>query len=235
MSLPYGLDLNNQIDVGKSATKIAITLKTLSSNEILAFEQRVSSWLQEHMPELEANGTGPTMMFAHLGKRNINSMLVGTTVALFMISMVLIIFFRSVKYGLISLLPNLLPAAASFGIWGLFVGQVGIALSVVTGMTLGIVVDDTVHFMSKYLRARREKGLNARQAVHYAFNSVGIALLVTSIVLIAGFMILAQSHFELNAGMGLLTSVVIAMALAIDFMLLPPLLIKLEENGRQRV
>ena len=231
MSLPYGLDLNNQIDVGKTATKIAVTLKTLSSNEILALEQRTSAWLQENMPELVGFGTGPTVMFAHLGKRNINSMLVGTTVALFMISMVLIIFFRSFRYGIISLLPNLLPAAAAFGIWGLFVGQVGIALSVVTGMTLGIVVDDTVHFMSKYLRARREKGFNAEQAVHYAFNSVGIALLVTSIVLIAGFMIMAQSHFELNAGMGLLTSVVIALALAIDFMLLPPLLIKLEEKG----
>ena len=231
MSLPYGLDLNNQIDVGKTATKIAVTLETLSSNEILALEQRTSEWLQENMPELVGFGTGPTVMFAHLGKRNINSMLVGTTVALFMISMVLIIFFRSFRYGFISLLPNLLPAAAAFGIWGLFVGQVGIALSVVTGMTLGIVVDDTVHFMSKYLRARREKGFNTEQAVHYAFNSVGIALLVTSVVLIAGFMIMAQSHFELNAGMGLLTSVVIALALAIDFMLLPPLLIKLEEKG----
>jgi len=235
MSLPYGLDLNNQIDVGKTATKIAITLKTLSSNEVLALEQRISAWLQENMPELEGNGTSPTVMFAHLGKRNINSMLIGTTVALFLISMVLIVFFRSFRYGLISLLPNLLPAAAAFGIWGLFVGQVGIALSVVTGMTLGIVVDDTVHFMSKYLRARREKGLNAEQAVHYAFNSVGIALLVTSVVLIAGFMIMAQSHFELNASMGLLTSVVIALALAIDFMLLPPLLIKLEENGEKKV
>jgi predicted RND superfamily exporter protein len=235
MSLPYGLDLNNQIDVGKTATKIAITLETLSSNEVLDFEKRVSTWLQENMPELEGTGTGPTVMFAHLGKRNINSMLIGTTVALFLISMVLIVFFKSMRYGLISLLPNLLPAAAAFGIWGMFVGQVGIALSVVTGMTLGIVVDDTVHFMSKYLRARREKGLNAKQAVHYAFNSVGIALLVTSVVLVAGFMIMAQSHFELNAGMGLLTSVVIFMALAIDFMLLPPLLIKLEENGEKPV
>ena len=234
MSLPYGLDLNNQIDVGKTATKIAITLKTLSSNEVLAFENRISSWLQENMPELEGTVTSPTVMFAHLGKRNINSMLVGTTVALFLISMVLIVFFRSLRYGLISLLPNLLPAAAAFGIWGMFVGQVGIALSVVTGMTLGIVVDDTVHFMSKYLRARREKGLDAKQAVHYAFNSVGIALLVTSVVLVAGFMIMAQSHFELNAGMGLLTSVVITMALAIDFMLLPPLLIKLEETREKK-
>ncbi|MBE9567303.1 MAG: MMPL family transporter, partial [Proteobacteria bacterium] len=129
-------------------------------------------------------------------------------------------------YGFISLLPNLTPALAAFGIWGLTVGQVGIGLSIVTGMTLGIVVDDTVHFLSKYLRARREKGLSAEDAVRYAFNNVGLALLVTTIVLIAGFMIMAQSHFYLNSSMGLLTSVVIALALIIDLTFLPPLLMK---------
>jgi len=230
MSLPYGLDLNNQIDVGKSSSKVAVTLKTLSSNEILALERRSSDWLARNMPELHAYATGPTVMFAHIGKRNIHSMLIGTSVALVMISLVLILFFRSLRFGLISLLPNLLPAAAGFGIWGLFVGEVGLALSVVTGMTLGIVVDDTVHFMSKYLRARREKHMNAKQAVHYAFNSVGIALLVTSVVLIAGFMIMAQSHFQLNAGMGVLTSIVIALALVFDLMMLPPLLITLDNK-----
>ena len=232
MSLPYGLDLNNQIDISKSATKIAVTLDTLSSNEILAHEASTRVWLEENLPGIGFAASGPTVMFAHIGKRNIHSMLIGTTVALFLISMVLIIFFRSLKYGLISLLPNMLPAAAAFGIWGLFVGQVGIALSVVTGMTLGIVVDDTVHFLSKYIRARREKHLSAEEAVRYAFNSVGIALLVTSIVLVAGFMILAQSHFQLNSGMGLLTGVVIAIALFLDFMLLPPLLMKFDGHKK---
>jgi predicted RND superfamily exporter protein len=232
MSLPYGLDLNNQIDVSKSSTKIAVTLTTLSSNEIIAFEKETKAWLKENLPDINAEATGPTVMFAHIGKRNINSMLVGTTVALFMISMVLIIFFKSFKYGLISLLPNMLPAASAFGIWAVFDGEVGLALSVVTGMTLGIVVDDTVHFLSKYIRARREKNLNAEEAVRYAFNSVGIALLVTSIVLIIGFMILAQSHFELNSGMGLLTSVIIGVALILDFMLLPPLLMKFDGDKK---
>ncbi len=230
MSLPYGLDLNNQIDVSKSSTKIAVTLEIMSTNDILALEQETSEWLKQNLDGIEFYASGPTVMFAHIGKRNIHSMLIGTSVALVLISLVLILFLKSVRYGLISLIPNLLPAAMAFGIWGIFVGQVGIALSVVTGMTLGIVVDDTVHFLSKYLRARREKGLNAEQAVQYAFNSVGVALLVTSVVLIAGFMILAQSHFELNAGMGLLTSIVIALALVTDFLLLPPLLIKLEEK-----
>jgi predicted RND superfamily exporter protein len=163
--------------------------------------------------------------------RNINSMLIGTSVALVLISAVLIFFLGSFKYGFISLIPNLTPAIAAFGIWGASVAQVGIGLSIVTGMTLGIVVDDTVHFLSKYLRARREKGLNAEDAVRYAFNNVGLALLVTSLVLIAGFMIMAQSHFYLNSSMGLLTSVVIALALFIDLTFLPPLLIKFSKNG----
>ena len=226
MSLPYGLDLNNQIDVDKSATKLAVTLKTLTSNEVIAFDDAAIQWLQDNMPTITPYSSGPTVMFAHLGKRNINSMLKGTTLALIFISAVLIIFFGSIKYGFISLVPNLTPALVAFGIWGISIGQVGIGLSIVTGMTLGIVVDDTVHFLSKYLLARREKGLSAEDAVRYAFNHVGVAILVTSIVLIVGFMIMAQSHFYLNASMGLLTSVVIFIALFIDLTFLPPLLMK---------
>ncbi len=91
-------------------------------------------------------------------------------------------------------------------------------------MTLGIVVDDTVHFLSKFLRARREQGMNAEDAVRYAFSTVGTALWVTSFVLMLGFGILALSHFQLNAGMGLLTAITIGFALVADFLFLPPLL-----------
>jgi predicted RND superfamily exporter protein len=116
-----------------------------------------------------------------------------------------------------------------FGLWGLLVGEVGLALSVVTGMTLGIVVDDTVHFLSKYLRARRERGMDSTEAVRYAFSTVGMALWVTSLVLIAGFMVLTQSAFKLNADMGLLTAITIGFALAADFLFLPPLLMKVDK------
>lgn len=232
MSLPYGLDLNNQIDVAKQATKVNIVLKTVSSNELLELEQRANNWMQENTPELVTQGASPAIMFAHIGKRNIISMITGTTFALVLISLILIIALRSVKYGLISLVPNLFPAGVAFGIWGLIVGEVGLALSVVTAMTLGIVVDDTVHFISKYIRARKEKGLDSEAAVRYAFKNVGVALWVTSAVLIAGFMILAQSAFELNAGMGLMTSIIIGIALLLDFLLLPPLLMAIDSKNK---
>jgi predicted RND superfamily exporter protein len=229
MSLPYGLDLNNQIDISKSATRMTVSLESISSNELLGMEKRAQEWLAENAPHMQSDGASPSVMFAYIGQRNIRSMLTGTSIALVLISLILIFALRSLKIGLVSLIPNLAPAAMGFGLWGLLSGQVGLGLSVVIGMTLGIVVDDTVHFLSKYLRARREQGLDPQGAVRYAFHTVGIALVVTTLVLIAGFMVLAQSAFKLNADMGILTALTIGFALLADFIFLPPLLMKVDK------
>ncbi len=236
MSLPYGLDLNNQINIDKSALRLSVTLTTMSTNQVLALERRARRWLQTHTRYLhDAEGTGPTIMFAHIGRRNIHTMLIGTTLALVLISLLLVVAFRSLRIGLISMIPNLVPAGMGFGIWALVSGEVGLGLSVVTGMTLGIVVDDTIHFLSKYLRARREQGLSSTAAVRYAFVRVGDALWITSVVLMAGFLVLTLSSFRLNADMGLLTAIVIGLALAADFLLLPSLLITLEATPDEKM
>jgi hypothetical protein len=226
MSLPFGLDLNNQIDIDKKSTRITVTMETMSTKEVLALEKRFDDWMLANIPELRAVGASPTVMFAHIGMKNIISMLSGTAFALVLISLILVFALGSWRYGLLSLIPNLVPTGMAFGVWSLIDGEIGMALSVVTAMTLGIVVDDTIHFLSKYLRARREKGLSAEDAVRYAFSTVGVALWVTSIALVAGFLVLATSSFKLNSGMGLLTAIVIAIALIVDFLLLPPLLMK---------
>ena len=232
-SLPFGLDLNNQINVKKSATKLTASLKSISSESLLALERRAEAWLQANTPDyMHVQAASPSLMFADIGHRNIRAMLKGTTVALVVISLILMVALRSFRIGLLSLIPNLVPIGMAFGLWGIFVGQVGLALSVVSGMTMGIVVDDTVHFLSKYLRARREQGLGSEDAVRYAFHTVGTPLLVTTIVLMLGFGVLALSDFELNAGMGLLTAITIGLALLADFLYLPPLLMQFGESKK---
>ena len=232
MSLPYGLDLNNQIDISKSSTRISVTLQTLTTQQVLDLEQRVNNWMQENTPAIATFGSSPTIMFSHIGMTNIKSMLFGTSLALVIISFLLIVVFRSLKYGLLSLIPNILPVAVAFGLWGLFVSEIGMSLAFVTAMTLGIVVDDTIHFMSKYLRAIREQNQSAEQAIRSAFSGVGIALWITSLALVAGFFVLGTSSFKLNADMGLMTSLTMALALIIDFLLLPPLLILFANKER---
>ena len=232
MSLPYGLDLNNQLDVDKSSSRIVVTFKNMTSNELINVEQDMNRWFDENAPQYEVDFASPSLMFSHIGQRNIISMLIGTSVALVLISILLGFALKSWRFGLISLLPNLAPAGIGFGIWGLYSGQVGLGLSVVIGMTLGIVVDDTVHFLSKYLHARRDKNANAKEAVHYAFDNVGRALWVTTFVLVAGFTVLAQSSFKMNADMGFLTALTIFVALVVDFLFLPPLLMLLDKSKK---
>jgi uncharacterized protein len=230
MSLPYGLDLTDQVNMDKSGTRLIVTTQSLSSNALLALEKRINKWLQTNLPEYTFNVSSTNLMFSYIGKRNINKMLWGTVLALVMISGILIFAFRSIRLGLISLVPNLLPAAIAFGLWGFFVGQVGLALSVVTSITLGIVVDDTIHFISKYRRAKLEQGLDKAESVRYAFSTVGTALWVTSVVLVCGFTVLSFSHFTMNSELGIMTATTIALALILDFLLLPPLLIAFDKK-----
>ena len=211
---------------------MSVTLETLSTVEMLNFENEVKAWMDENTPAISTLGTGPTAMFSHIGMRNIISMLSGTSIALVLISLILVFALRSLKFGLISLIPNLAPALMSFGIWALLVGQVGLAVSIVVAMTLGIVVDDTIHFLSKYIRARREQNMSAEEAVRYAFNTVGVALVVTTLVLVGGFLVISQSNFLVNSEMGLLTAITIAIALIVDFLFLPPLLLLLDGDKR---
>ena len=231
LSLPYGLDLNNQIDVDKSASRVIITVKNVTNNEIMQVADDGQQWLKDNAPEyMQSIGASPTVMFANVAERNINTMLFGTMIALVLISAILIFALRSLKIGLLSLVPNLLPIGLAFGVWGYAVGQIGLASSIVAAICMGIVVDDTVHFLSKYLRARREKGLSTEEAIRYAFSTVGIALWVTSLVLVLGFLVLASSSFLINSQLGQLVFLTISLALITDFLLLPPLLMWLDKE-----
>ncbi len=234
MSLPFGLDLNNQINVDKSATRMIVTLKDTTTTELRAMDEKARIWLQANAPQsMFTYGSGLSVIWAHLSERNINSMLGASFVALVLISVIMILALRSFKLGILSLIPNLAPALMAYGIWGLTVGQVGLGLSVIAAMTLGIVVDDTVHFMSKYLRARREHNLDPPGAVRYAFNTVGTAMWITTLALVAGFMVLALSGYNMNADMGLMSALTISLALILDFLFLPALLMKAERKKHE--
>jgi predicted RND superfamily exporter protein len=229
MSLPYGLDLNNQINVDKSATRFTVTTENTSASRFRELTEEGEKWLADNAPPaMAASGSGPAVMFSYISGININSMLKGSLIALVLISFLMIFALRSVKLGLISFIPNLLPAVMAFGVWAVLSGTVNLGLSIVIGMTMGIVVDDSIHFLSKYRRARIERGDNAEDAIRYAFSSVGRAIVVTSIILVAGFGILSTSAFGMNADMGLMTAITIGLALTTDLLALPAILLWLD-------
>lgn len=230
LSLPYGLDLNDRINIDKSATRMTVTLDNVTTQETKDFLDAAEAWLAENTPDyMHTSATGAQVMFAYVAERNVNSMISGNIIAILAIGLVMVMALRSFRLGLLSLIPNTLPILTTFGTWALLVGTVGFSVAAVGAVSLGIVVDDTVHFLTKYRRARMERGASTAEAIRYAFETVGMAVVINTIILAAGFAVLAMSTFKLNADMGLLTALAIVFALVLDFLLLPALLVELSK------
>ena len=234
LSLPYGLDVNDQIDIDKSSLRVDVTFGDRDGSvAVIEEEDRLAqAWLAENgTPSMRgARATGVPVMFGQITRRNIASMVLGTGLGFLLISLILIFALRNVKMGLLSLIPNVLPAVMAFGVWAWLVGQVGFAVSIVAGLSIGIIVDDTVHFLSKYTHARQVKRLDASEAVRYAFRTVGTAILGTTFIVAVGFAMLGLSTFRVTSYMGLLTSLTIVCALVTDFLLLPALLLAFDSK-----
>ncbi len=226
-SLPAGLDLNNLVDVERSATRMTVVLKSLSAKEKIGLDNRAQAWLRQNAPSLETGATGVPLVGAYSIKRNIEKMLIGTVVAMAVVSLLLVFIFKSLRFGLISLIPNFVPAAMAMGAWGYTVGEVGVAASVVTALAFGIIVDDTIHFLTKYLRARKQ-GLLPSESVQSALSTVGKALFATTLVFALGFLVFGASGMANNQALGLLMGITVIIALLADFLFLPPLLIALD-------
>lgn len=225
LGLPVGHDLNSVIDIDRSSVRVSAVVRGASSKDIRTLGLEAEQWLKQNSPEIAAQATGMSIVFAYISERNIQGMIVGTLLALLLVSAIMLPTFQSVKFGLISLVPNLAPALIAFGFWGYTVGQVNLASSVVCSMTLGIVVDDTVHIMMKYLRARRVDKLDPERAVLQVMPTVGLALLITTVALGLGFAVISSSGFQLSQHLGSLTMIIVAAALIADFFLLLPLVV----------
>jgi len=229
MSLPAGLGLREQVTVDKSESRMTVALTDLSTQQVLDLAARAQIWVNQYAPLLagSAGATGTTILFSRIGKRNIEEMLTGTLLALSLISVALFFVFKSFLLGTVAIFSNLIPPLAALGGWALFVGEVGMAVATIAAVTLGIVVDDTIHFIEAAQRARRCDNVDAAEAVLIAIQQAGPGIIITTVVLAAGFTCLYFSGFQINAWMGLMTAIVICVAFVFDFLFIPSILIRM--------
>lgn len=231
LSLPYGLDLNDRINIDKSATRVTATLGNITTLETKEFLNAAEAFIVETFHENQrAKPTSAQVMFTYITDRNVQNMILGTIIAIIAISLIMIVSLQSLPLGLLSLIPNALPILTTFGLWAILVGEVGFSVASVASISLGIIVDDTVHFLTKYQRVRKEKNLDVEDAIRYVFDTVGGALIANTVILGLGFLVLTYSTFKVNVDMGLMTLIAIIFALILDFFLLPALLLL----GRKR-
>jgi predicted RND superfamily exporter protein len=228
MNLPAGLDLTDRINIDKSAARLTVTVRDMSTRQMTAFAHRSEAWLRENTPSaMWAEATGPVVIFSQLSDRNAKSMVQADFVSLALISLCMVIVLRSLKLGLISVVPNVVPIVIGYGLWWLFVGQMNIVASIAASIALGIIVDDTIHFLTKFQAIQRREGLNPEQAMRKTLAHVGPAMLSTTAILVLGFGVLTLSSFQMTSYLGWLSVIIVAIAPMADLLIAPALVLAL--------
>jgi predicted RND superfamily exporter protein len=150
-------------------------------------------------------------------------LLQGYSLSLALITLCLIIGLRSLKFGLLSIIPNLLPATIVFGIWAITVGQINPFVMMLFSISIGLVVDDSVHLLSHYLHARRG-GVDGDAAMADAIRTAGPALSITTLVLALGATVLIWANTLYFQQAAQLLVPIVVLALVLDFLFLPSIL-----------
>ena len=234
MNLPAGLDLTDRISVDKSSTRLSITIKDLSTRQLNAFVARTESWLQHHAPKpMWARATGPVVIFSQMSERNAKNMVQADFLSLGIILLCMVVLLRSWSLGIVSVILNVVPIVMGYGIWWLVVGDMNIVATIAASISLGIIVDDTIHFLTKFRQLRKEGG-TAEAAIKETMIEAGPAMMATGLILCMGFGVLTLSSFQMTSHLGWLSLIIIAIAPLTDLFLTPALVMFRERSQSRR-
>jgi predicted RND superfamily exporter protein len=225
LSLQVGQTNTDLVSADHGQARISVLLKESSSAQIQQLEKEIREFHDQSNIGYKLVITGENIPVAHLSRMNITSMLSGIGFTLCFTAVGLGIFFRSAKLGFVALIATIVPVIAGFGAWGWLNDTIGLATTAIIALTIGVVVDDTAHFLYRFLDARSRLDLTPTQAAAYATHRVGTAITSSTVVLGLGLSLLLFSDFEVNSIFGAVTCLIIFMALIFDLTILPKLAI----------
>lgn len=222
------------IDDTDSTIRLVVNALPLSNQALIELDARIAGQFDELVPDGRLLRGSPLILFARMDSLVTIELLQGYSVSLLLITLTLVVGFRSLYFGLLSVIPNLLPATIVFGLWGLFVGQLDPFVMMLFSISIGLVVDDTVHLLTHYLEGRK-RGRPIEESFNTALATAGPALVVTTAVLALGTTILLGAstlYFQQSAR--LLVPIVV-LALVLDLLYLPTILRRFDRQARAQL
>jgi predicted RND superfamily exporter protein len=228
--LIYELSLTSEqartsyVDSDKQLARVSLVAKDLSSRQIVELEKELFNQSSTLFPEKRITVTGEAIPLAHLSRENIPGVATSLIATCAILSILLAIYFRSIRTGIALFFTTIVPIICGFGIWSLFANEIGIATVVTLAVCMGVVIDDSVHLIYRYHDATKRLGLGSLEAASYAVHRVGGAIITTTLILALGFGVLTFSSFQINSTFGLCTVLILISALLIDLLILPSLL-----------
>ena len=224
--------IKNYVDSTGQYTRITAFMKDMEIEKMEEIEKKLNYEISKIMPSdnFEVSITGKAYLFQKGTKYLVKNLILSLSLAIFLIALLMAFMFRSLKMIFISLIPNLLPLIVTAGL----MGYLGVAIKpstiLIFSIAFGIAVDDTIHFLAKYRQELITNNWKVKKSVYNALRETGVSMFYTSIVLFFGFSVFTVSNFGGTVALGALVSATLLFAMLSNLLLLPSMLLSLEDS-----
>lgn len=216
-------DLSDINDFDLRYTRLMVPVINMPALEMRQELASIRSYLENNVAEYDSTITGTMVLKTQQDIYVVEGMAKSFFIALAVITIFFIALFKSLKYGLLSIIPSVLPIMLAASFAGLLGIDLDLSAVIVFAMTLGIAVDDSIHVMSRYLLAKRS-GASTQASIQRAMNESGRAVVFSTLVLVSGFSVLCFASITTVLYVGLFSAVIMSLALIGDLIFLPAIL-----------
>ena len=225
LSLQKDQSTTDYVSFDHLSARISVLLQPSTSSEIRQFTETIEAWEKTNKrSNIVMIITGESVPTAFLSPTNITAMITGIVFSLVCSAGVIGLYYQSLRIGMIALVSIVVPVLIGFGLWGWLYGSIGLATTVIVAITIGVVIDDSIHMIVRAKDGQSNLSLEPSAAAAYSVYRVGIAIVGTTLVLVGAFSLLLFSGFELNSAFGLCTTLILIAALLFDLFFLPTLI-----------
>ena len=228
LSLPQGMEINDKMDIDEQLLRVTASVNIVDTSLDLEMIEWAEDWWKS--TPYKAHISGQTQMFAHMQHDVTATLIQSISLAIVLISLVMLLIFKNIKLLPIFIIPNVLPIALVLGVMGWLGIRVDLGVAVAGAIILGVAVDDTIHFLVKYLEARKKK-MPVIEALEYVMHYAGSAIIFTTLILSGAFLVFTMSSFNPNFYFGIVTTTALIIAMVVDLLLLPALFSYLDKKN----
>ena len=222
LSLPQGMEINDKMDIHEQKLRITGQIDIVDTSKDLEMIHYVKDWWLNR--GYAASVQGQTSMFAYMQVDVTNTLIYSLSLAIILVTLIMFLIFRKLNILWVFILPNVLPVVLVVGLMGWIGISIDIGVAIAGAIIIGVAVDDTIHFLVKYFDARK-RGLSMEDTFDEVLRYAGKAILFTTVILSVAFSFFAFSNFSPNQNFGIVTASALIIALVIDLLLLPALLV----------
>lgn len=227
LSLPQGMEINDKMDINERLLRVTASLNLVDTSKDLKMINWIEDWWSK--TPYSATVNGQTVMFAHMQHDVTDTLIQSITLAVVLISIIMLLIFRNWRMLPLFIVPNILPIALVVGVMGWLHIDIDMGVAIAGAIIIGVAVDDTIHFMVKYIEARK-RGDSLEEAMKYVLSYAGSAIIFTTIVLSLAFLVFIFSDFNPNYHFGVVTATALIIAAIVDLVALPALLMIIDNK-----